>query len=340
MLNQNKIQVSFFLGLLGVVLLLSMLIMWPYFNLLVLASVLAITLYPLYNFILKLFKGKEALSSVVTVIVIVFVILIPAIFLSFSLFGEVKNLYSSLVSEQDGALKTMTTFLQGKLHLPVQDYTADISQYVSSILAWIGGNLSTLFSSVASIVINSVILILALFFLFINGKKIIKQLVAISPLSDEHDNLIVEKMGLAINSISRGYFTIALVQGFFVACGFAIFGVPNYFLWGAVSALAWLIPIVGVALVVVPALIYLLVFSSVWSVVGLAIWATVFNMLADNVLMPMLFKKGTAINPLLTILSILGGLSFFGPLGILVGPLVLSLLFSLIDVYPLIIKKN
>jgi predicted PurR-regulated permease PerM len=332
MLNQNKIQIPFFLGLLGIVVLLSLLIMWPYFNILILACVLAITLYPVYNFFLKITKGKETLASLISVIAVVILILIPAGFLGYYLFGEVKSLYSSLVLNQNSVLESMTVFLQNKLHLPIQDYSSDFSSYLSAILAWIGGNLSTLFSSVFSVSISLVILIMSLFYLFKNGKIIINQVIKISPLNDEYDKIILEKMNLAVNSISRGYFIIAVAQGTLLAGGFAIFGVPNYLLWGVISSIAWLIPIVGVGLIVLPALVYLFIYSSIWSVVGLAIWSLVLNVLAENSIMPILFKKGMAINPLLMVLAILGG--------ILVGPLILSLLFALIEVYPLIIKKN
>ena len=161
----------------------------------------------------------------------------------------------------------------------------------------------------------------------------------VSPLADSYDEQIIKRVGLAINSIVRGSLMIALIKGFLTALGLAIFGVPNPILWGAVSALASFVPIVGSGVVIAPAVLYLSAAVSYPAAVGLAIWGVVLIGLSDNFLSPVLMKKGMKIHLFVILLSILGGLGFFGPIGFIAGPVVLSLLFALFDIYPLITKK-
>ena len=109
--------------------------------------------------------------------------------------------------------------------------------------------------------------------------------------------------------------------------------------WGAAAMLAALIPAVGVALVFVPAVVYLFYVGGALAAGGLLIFG-VFVGVVDNLLAPVLFERGLRIHPLLILLSILGGLAFFGPVGFLAGPVALSLLFALLDIYPLLFEQR
>ena len=115
--------------------------------------------------------------------------------------------------------------------------------------------------------------------------------------------------------------------------GLWIFNVPNPALWGVVAAVMSLIPTFGTALVSVPAIIFLFVTGEVTSAVGLLIWATIAVGTIDNFLTPLVVGGKTNISPLLILFSVLGGISFLGPVGILLGPLTVSLLYTLISIY-------
>ena len=119
---------------------------------------------------------------------------------------------------------------------------------------------------------------------------------------------------------------------------FFAFGLPHPVLWGALTSFAALIPMVGVALVFVPTIAYLFLSVGVGSAAGLLVSGVVIGA-ADNILGPILFEKGLQMSPLLILLSVLGGFAFFGPVGFLAGPVTLSLLFALLDLYPLLVKQ-
>jgi len=162
----------------------------------------------------------------------------------------------------------------------------------------------------------------------------------LSPLQDVHDEEIFNKLTLATNSVIKGNLIIVLIQGAMAALGFFLFGVPSPVLWGAVAAVAAVIPGFGTALVVAPAIIYLLFNGETSSAIGLFIWGLTAVGLVDNILGPKLVERGMKIHPFLILLSILGGLALFGPLGFLFGPLVLSLFFALSEIYSAMHKEH
>ena len=133
---------------------------------------------------------------------------------------------------------------------------------------------------------------------------------------------------------------MALIQGILTAVGFTFFGIPNATLWGSVAAITALIPGIGTALVLLPAILYLYFSGETLFAVGLLLWGMTAVGLVDNFLGPKLVERGMRLHPFLILLSVLGGVGFFGPLGFLLGPLVLSLLFALIEIYFAIKKEH
>jgi predicted PurR-regulated permease PerM len=300
-----------------------------------------VALYPVYEKILKWCRGRENLASFLTVILTFVLILIPSIIIGILLFKEAVNLYASLIdSTGNGVVLQIFNDIQERIRILVPGITIDLQQYVQNILGWLVGNLNSIFSSFMTIFLDLFLIIFALFYLFKNGDYVLKVLRDISPLDDVYDNKIFQQVSFAINSIVRGSLMVSLIQGFLIGLGFYIFGVPNPVLWGLVTCLASFVPIVGTALVSIPAIIYLVIVGHIWPAVALAIWSSTLVHLTDNVALPFLIKKNINLNPLLIVLSILGGLSFFGPVGFLVGPIILSVLFILFDIYPLIFKKK
>lgn len=115
--------------------------------------------------------------------------------------------------------------------------------------------------------------------------------------------------------------------------GLALFGVPNPVLWGVVAGVASLVPSIGTAVISVPVIIFLWFSGMHAQALGMLIWAGALVGMVDNVLSPFIIGKNTDIPPLLILFSVLGGVSLMGPIGILVGPLVISLLHTLISIY-------
>ena len=175
--------------------------------------------------------------------------------------------------------------------------------------------------------------LISLFYFLRDGKSFTQYLKILSPLSDRQDEKILSRLFVAVNSVIKGALSIALIQGFLTGIGFWIFGVPNPVLWGSTAAIAALVPNIGTALVLVPAIGFLYLNGEVAQAIGLGIWSITAVGLIDNILGPYLINRGVKIHPLLILLSVIGGLGLFGPVGFLLGPLIISLLFALIDIH-------
>ncbi|MGH9333068.1 MAG: AI-2E family transporter, partial [Vicinamibacteria bacterium] len=125
---------------------------------------------------------------------------------------------------------------------------------------------------------------------------------------------------------------VPVVQGLLAIVGFWIFGLPSPFFWGTVLIFAAVIPGIGSPLVWVPAAIYLLVASSWWQGVGLILYGTLIIGVADNIIKPILLHGTARMHTFTAFLSILGGLLTFGPPGILLGPVIFSILLSMVRI--------
>jgi predicted PurR-regulated permease PerM len=201
-------------------------------------------------------------------------------------------------------------------------------------------NLGSIFFNLAQIISELFVFLFAFFYLLRDGEKIKQAIIKLSPLNKEDDEIIIEKISGAINSVIKGSLLVALIQGALLAVGLFIFSVPNPVLWGAVSAIGALIPMVGTTIVILPAALYLYLNGQVLAALGVLLWGTVFVGLAENLIRPPLVGRGMSLHPLLVLLSVLGGLSFFGPFGLIFGPLVATLFVVLIDICSTFIVKN
>src|SRR5262249_25314314 len=147
------------------------------------------------------------------------------------------------------------------------------------------------------------------------------------------DETVFEELGIAVNSVIRGNLFVALLRGIFASVGFFFFGIPNPLLWGAIAGIAGLIPNIGIVMVFAPAILYAY-FGMGWlPAIGLLLWGLFVVGLIDNVLAPRFVSRGMQVHPLFVLLALFGGISYFGPLGIFLGPLSLSLLFALLSIY-------
>jgi len=342
MISTIRLQLIFFMILTAGVSVLAFFIFKPYIGPIFLAAIIAIASHPFYKKLLKIFGGKSSLVSFLAVLAIFAIVLVPAVFIGMALFKEATILYNNMTFWQTGGedfLSVATSFIEGKIKNFSPDFSVDLAGYLSGLANWIVGHIDTFFSGFFKVLIGLLLMIISLFYFLKDGERIVKKLVAFSPLADSYDEQIIRRVGLAINSIVRGSLIIALAKGFLTALGFAIFGIPSPILWGVVAALASFIPVVGSSIVIIPAILYLFIASSYAGAIGFAVWGVALIGLSDNLLSPILMKKGMHIHPFIILLSILGGLGFFGPIGFIAGPVVLSLLFALFDIYPLITKK-
>ena len=160
-----------------------------------------------------------------------------------------------------------------------------------------------------------------------------REVTGLSPFRDKLDKDIIDHIVKTIRDVMFGALILAFIQAVLAAIGLSIFGVPGALFWGALVIIAAQIPMLGVGLIMVPAVLYLAFTGEVGSAVGLAIWAVTAVGLSDNILSPIIIGGRTKMPELLILISILGGLSVFGAIGFIVGPTVLAMVLVLLNLY-------
>lgn len=345
----RKLQLQFLTVLLLIALGVSFFIVKPFLLTIILAGIFTIILYPLHTRIASLFCGHKILAALFTVFVTVMCILIPLLLLSTQIFREAVQLYNSLAQGEggksllinfiDGTGKTFENVMpgSGKFFITLSD---NLDVYFKQGLAWLVDHLGVVLSQVSSWVLDLFIFFVALYYLLKDGNGLTKTIRKLSPLDKEDTHIIFERLHGAVNSIIKGSLFIALLQGVLMTIGFLIFGIPSAMLWGAVTVFAALIPGVGTGLVLIPGVIYLFIIDNMFGTIGLALWGIVFVGLVDNLLRPKLVGDALSLHPLLILLSIIGGLILFGPIGLFLGPIIMSLLFAFIATYGDIMEKS
>ncbi|MFA7309736.1 MAG: AI-2E family transporter [Candidatus Paceibacterota bacterium] len=344
---RDRIQPHFLIAVLFGALVLSFFILQPFFAPLSLSIVFSVVLHPLYRRFALYFKGRNSLAALATVGVGIVLLLIPTLVLGSQLLKEAQQLYGSL-SEDNGASMTRSfeyvapiaeRYVPGSAE-KIVEFSASLDSYSQEALTWLIGHVGAAFSSLAAIFLDFFIFFVALYYLLRDGAGLQARLIELSPLNDRDDNAISDRLGLAVNSVVKGRLAIALIQGVLTGVGFALFGVPNPVLWGLIAVIASTVPPIGTALVVAPGVLFLLATGHMGAAIGLAIWGSVAVGSVDNILGPLLMSAGTQLHPLLVLLSLLGGIAFFGPVGIFLGPLTVSLLIVLLSMYTDLSKRN
>ena len=304
----------------------------------VLAAVFAVVLQPVQKWVALRVSNKSVTAGLTFLFGIVCV-LVPLAVIGTLITSEAQQLYLSLSSDP-GQEYFYTTFqnLQQWVHVyaPQVTFPTDlygyVNQYARVALAWIVSNLGVIFSSVAAVVLNLFLFMITLYYLLRDGAAFKQALIELSPLADADDEAIFARLTLAINSTIRGNLLTALLQGAVAWLGFVLFGVPNSILWSLVAALTSLIPGIGTMLVILPATTFLLLTGATLPAFGLLSWGILFVSTIDNFVRPRLVGKGLQMHPLIVLFSVLGGLAFFGPLGLFLGPLCISLLFAVLAI--------
>ncbi|PIP60523.1 hypothetical protein COX00_02855 [Candidatus Uhrbacteria bacterium CG22_combo_CG10-13_8_21_14_all_47_17] len=340
-MSQKQLQLYFFTGFYLVILVLAFLIFRPFVPVLALAGMFAVILQPVQDRLSTLFRGRlPGFASVLAIVLLILLFLVPIGFIGTQVFQETSTLYTYVTTNG----KDVTTLVNDVITKPVQQYvpgfSIDVDTYARQALSWLIGNLGQIFSGTLQTVLGFFIGLVALYYFLKDGRGFLQSIAELSPLPNRYDIQVQERLTLAINSIVKGTLLIALIQGILSGIGYSMFGLPNPALWGTLAAIGALVPGVGTTIVLVPAVTYLVITGHYFPAFGLAIWGMTAVGLIDNILGPSLVGHGVKIHPLFILFSVLGGIVFFGPTGFLLGPLILSLLYALTDIYRLLILKQ
>lgn len=213
------------------------------------------------------------------------------------------------------------------------DVGTEISKAGRNVVAWLSSQAFDLFGVAARTAINLVIALTGLYYLLTGGASAWDKVKEYLPFSGDAAERLRERFYSITQATFYGTIVTAIVQGTLVAVGFWIAGIPSPVFWGTVAAFASILPLVGGALVWVPATLVLLAQERTGHAIFLGLWGALLVSNIDNVIRPLVFRKLSNIHPLTTLIGAFAGLRYFGLLGVLVGPLAITYFFELLRIF-------
>ena len=223
---------------------------------------------------------------------------------------------------------TLADWLQDKIgyDLLSQDNIASIA----SIIPTIG---QILMGGISSLGINIFTLVFILYFMLIGGRRMESYCSDLMPFDRRVSRNVVHEIHLIVRSNAIGIPLLAVIQGFVAYAGYLIFGAPSPLFWGVLTCFATVIPIVGTALVWVPLAGYMALTGAWGPAVGLTLYGTLVVTHVDNVVRFILQKRMAHTHPLITVFGVFIGLSLFGFMGVIFGPLLLAMFAYFVDLF-------
>lgn len=338
-MNYRNLQVYFFLTVFVLSLVLSFLVLRPYLGLMVFAGVLAVLMLPVFRRLKGYFRGNASLAALSTVFLTLVLILLPMAFIAGTLVTEAVQLFNSVRGQIDfnNVAESLSKILGPEQAKMVADEATrrvrDVASYVQPFVSGLTSNILAVFSNTFSFVLGFFIMLMGMYYLLKDGNILKQHLLDLSPLTDEDDTTIFDRIIDAIKAVAYGQFVISIIKGIVGGLAFLALGLPAPVFWGTMIAFSSFIPAVGTALVTAPFIVYLFVTGQLIQGLVLSGISILVIGLVDNFLTPQFMKTRIKIHPLLILLAMLGGIGFFGPMGLFFGPIALSVTMAMIDIY-------
>ena len=291
----------------------------------------ALTIYILVRgqmrYLVEKRKLKRSLSALLITAETIFVFLIP---LGLTVWMVVNKLQDINLDPQTyiAPIQQVAEFIKEKTGYDVLG--KDTLTFIVSILPRIG---QIIMESISSLAINLFVMIFVLYFMLIGGKKMEAYVNDILPFNEANTQEVIREINMIVRSNAIGIPLLAIIQGGVAMIGYLLFGAPNILMLGFLTCFATIIPMVGTALVWFPVAAYLAISGDWFNAIGIAAYGAIVVSLSDNLIRFILQKKMADTHPLITIFGVVIGLPLFGFMGVIFGPLLLSLFFLFVDMF-------
>lgn len=351
-MNTSKnLTKPFLLALVVLVIVGCFLIFKPFLTELLVAAILASVFYTPFLRLSKFLKGRRNLAAILMCLLLVVLIILPLTRLV--IYAGDKSIDAYNTATEFFNEHSVNDFLQsdffkrgalGRLHLDSLDSNSQAFQdtllkALEKSSNWLISGAAIFVKQTANLIISLVLIILTMFFFFVDGKKILRQLMYLSPLPNKYDYELFSKFRAVSYTIFISTFVAAIAQGLVGALGFAIVGFPAL-LAGVLIALLSLLPYVGSIIFYVPVGLFYLLTGSIWQGIFVLLWGVLIIGTIDNIIRAYMIKGKAEVNPIFVLFSILGGIVLFGFWGVILGPLVIALAVTIFHLYELEFCKS
>ncbi|MEM3154766.1 MAG: AI-2E family transporter [Candidatus Woesearchaeota archaeon] len=349
MLKEGSPSKYFFLGMIILVAIISIITVFPFLTSLIGGVILAFLFYPFYRWMHKHVRSRS-IAAFITAVIIILVVTIPAIFIIQNATSESRYIYLRLKQQvfsgeliesrcyEDTFVCRLVTDINSLLREEtVRTYLLNL---LNDVLAFVTKKISSIILSLPKLVLYLLVTMFTTYYALKDGEDLIRRAAKVAPLKVHHQDQIIKQFADVTYAVIYGSFVVALVQGTLGAFGFWLFGIPNFIWWAIVMTFLALIPFIGTWVVWLPASFFLGLTgylqsepTMVWKGIGLFFYGLLIISTVDNILKPVIVAGRARVHPLLILIGILGGLFTFGFIGLILGPLILALLQKLFEIY-------
>jgi len=311
----------------------------PFIGVLEWAIVLVIVFHPVHRRLARKIRYRS-LSALMSCLLVILIVILPLALLTISVAQEVASVAPNLPSQISQFTKTqaplfgkISDWLQTRFGIDTlrsQEFLVEQLKRSSEFLLGLSWNL---IGNILGGIVKAFFVVFTMYYLFRDGEKIVKSLPVALPVSPEQGEAIIVRTQEVVSASLYGVLTIATLQGLLGGFAFWLLGVPSPVLWAVLMTFVCMIPIAGSFLVWLPLSIYLMATGHWIKAVMLIVWGALVVSTIDNFLRPKLIKNQTKLHELFVFFSVLGGISVFGLLGIVLGPVVLAITLGLLQTF-------
>ncbi len=317
----------------------------PFLSPVLWAGVLCYALYPLYRRLLKATRGRRELSALVMCLILTVGVIAPLVYMSLLIAEDVTDAYRMLIASlKEGdqplleswrnypLLPSMVDAVQNIERLTGTDLRMSIAENLADLGKVLVGQLTSIVTHALYAVVQLGMVLLCAFYFFRDGDRLVQWMWARLPISADRQAVLSQRFDEVITGAVYGNTVIALIEGLIGGVAFWFAGLPSAVLWGAVMAILAYLPLVGAGLVWIPAAVYLF-WQGMYLKFAVVVGMGVAMAAIDYVVRPIAVGGRSNLHTLLVFFSVLGGLKFFGLIGIVAGPLVSAVAITLVDIY-------
>jgi predicted PurR-regulated permease PerM len=339
---QNKLSIIFALLLMGIILWASYLIFEPFLVALFLAFVLFTLFRKIYKKLNKKMGDRKSLTSFFMCLLIIFIIVLP---LMGALSLAVAETNKIIQNFQEAEITTNFSFLEKVPFLKNSDLlpsqvnyenlinTSQIAAGAKNASGFIFGIIKSAYESTSNFLFMLAVMFFSLYYFFKDGDAFLKKIKQLSPLSTRQEDKLLNRFEVISKATIKGTLIIALIQGFLMSITFWITGVSAPVLLGIITVIISIIPLLGAILVWLPVGLIMLLLGNIWQAIVIFAIGSIVVSSVDNLLRPKLVEGQSSLHPLLVFLATLGGIALFGPMGFIIGPVIISLALAFLEIY-------
>jgi len=316
-------------------------ILKPFLTPIAWAIVFSIIFYPVFVFTLKYTRWKS-IAALITLTIILVVILGPFSYLTYMLVSELKDLAGYLEADkiealeslmQHPSIKAVTDKILSVFNLTEDELNQTIIDNISKMGKEMVGRITKGATNVVTISLDFIFMIFSIFFFLRDGPEFLNKTRDYMPFSEIQKDRLVKQIRDIIISTIYGGVAVAILQGMIAGLAFFFLGIPTPVVWGLATSIASFVPLLGAAAIWVPATGYLFLQGAVLKGIILAIVGLFGISLIDNILKPIIIGGRTKMPILVIFFSVLGGIKLLGLIGLIMGPLVIALFISVIEIF-------